>query len=140
MTILAPIRKPGNRQGEIRNEKRVRSRANYRTYQCEFHDPTVNGYSVCAYEPACDGKVHAGTVKRPALKIISFNIRHGGGSRVTRIEEAIAGHAPDVVVLPEFRNNPAGATLRSWLAAQGHVHQSAGTTLLPAHNSVLVAS
>ena len=91
-------------------------------------------------KPGKRGAVHGGMAKRQALKIISFNIRHGGGSRITRIQEAIASHAADLVVLPEFRNNPTGATLRSWLTTAGNVHQAAGNTLAPAHNSVLVAS
>lgn len=74
------------------------------------------------------------------MKLVSFNIRHGGGSRITRIQEVIAGHAPDVLILPEYRNNPAGQTLRGWLTQFGHVHQAAGMTEQPAHNSVFVSS
>jgi exodeoxyribonuclease-3 len=74
------------------------------------------------------------------MKFLSFNIRHGGGSRVERIQQVIAGHAPDVLVLPEFRNNPAGEKLRSWLRTFGHVEQSVPATELPGHNSVLLSS
>jgi exodeoxyribonuclease III len=74
------------------------------------------------------------------MRFVSFNIRHGGGSRVERIQNVIAGHEPDVLVLPEFRNNAAGAALRRWLEAFGHKHQAAPKTEAPAHNSVLVSS
>src|SRR4051812_33629767 len=74
------------------------------------------------------------------MKVLSFNIRHGGGSRVERIQRAIASHAPDLVVLPEFRNNAAGKILREWLTSFGHHSQAAGTTAAPVQNSVLLAS
>jgi exonuclease III len=73
-------------------------------------------------------------------RLLSFNIRHGGGKRIAQIQDVIAGHSPDILILPEFRNNPAGAALRTWLREFGHVHQAAGETELPAHNSVLVSS
>lgn len=74
------------------------------------------------------------------MKFVAFNIRHGGGSRVEKIQHAIASHNPDVLILPEYRNNSAGATLRRWLATFGHVHQVAPATDLPTHNSVLVSA
>jgi exodeoxyribonuclease-3 len=74
------------------------------------------------------------------VKLVAFNIRHGGGSRVGRIQEVIAGHDPDFLILPEYRNNPSGASLRKWLIGFGHIHQAAGITNLPAHNSVLVSA
>ena len=54
------------------------------------------------------------------MRILSGNIRHGGGSRIGRIQEVISGHSPDVLVLPEFRNNPAGDSLRDWLKTYEH--------------------
>ena len=74
------------------------------------------------------------------MKFVAFNIRHGGGSRIEKIQRVIADHNPDVLILPEFRNNAAGASLRGWLESFGHVHQAAGVTTAPAHNSVLVSS
>jgi exodeoxyribonuclease-3 len=74
------------------------------------------------------------------MRFVSFNIRHGGGSRVEKIEQVIAGHDPDVLILPEFRHNPAGAALRQWLKRFGHIHQAAPATELPTHNSVLVTA
>ena len=74
------------------------------------------------------------------MRLVAFNIRHGGGSRIARIQAVIAGHAPDVLILPEYRNNGAGEALRRWLADFGHGHQAAGLTELPAQNTVLVSS
>jgi exonuclease III len=74
------------------------------------------------------------------MKILSWNIRQGGGSRLDRIEKVIEGHRPDVLILPEFRNNPAGTQLRRWLTGVGHVHQASGETRQPKDNTVLLAS
>jgi exodeoxyribonuclease-3 len=59
---------------------------------------------------------------------------------VQRIQDVIRGHEPDILILPEFRNNVAGATLREWLAEFGHRHQAVPATELPAQNTVLVSS
>jgi exodeoxyribonuclease III len=74
------------------------------------------------------------------VKLVSFNIRHGGGSRIARIQETISAHDPDVLIVPEFRNNPAGASLRRGLLEWGHPHQAAGITAKPGENSVLITS
>jgi exodeoxyribonuclease-3 len=74
------------------------------------------------------------------MKLVSWNIRQGGGSRLDRIQEVIRHHQPDILVLPEFRNNPAGSTLREWLSEYGLVHQAAGKTAQPKDNTVLLAS
>jgi hypothetical protein len=74
------------------------------------------------------------------MRILSWNIRRGGGSRLERIQGVIAGHNPDVLVLPEFRNNPAGDALRDWLAKFGHHHIIAPPTEAPAHNTVLLSA
>src|SRR5688572_19579448 len=93
-------------------------------------------------EPAARAWFNAGRIRSTIslVKLVAFNIRHGGGSRIARIQDVIAGHAPDVLIVPEFRNNPAGTALRNWLTAFGHVHQAAGVTDLPAHNTVLVTA
>jgi exodeoxyribonuclease III len=74
------------------------------------------------------------------MKILSWNIRHGGGSRVIRIQTVIAAHQPDILVLSEFRNNLAGANLRHWLGEFGHKFQAAGNTKAPTENALLVSS
>src|SRR4051812_8619510 len=74
------------------------------------------------------------------MKVYSWNIRHGGEKKIPQIEEVIAKRDPDVLVVPEFRNNSAGESLREWLRTINHHHQSAGTTGLPQKNTVLLSS
>jgi len=46
------------------------------------------------------------------LKILSWNIRQGGGSRINKIVNAILNEKADIVVLSEYRNNDSGMRLR----------------------------
>jgi len=73
------------------------------------------------------------------VKILAWNIRQGGGSRSTDITEAIIRHQPDIAVLSEFRNNPAGQYIRTKLLTTGYFYQ------YPSHqdtrkNGVLIVS
>ena len=43
------------------------------------------------------------------MRIVSWNIRAGGGRRIARIADQIARWAPDVVALSEFRATPPSA-------------------------------
>jgi exodeoxyribonuclease-3 len=52
------------------------------------------------------------------MKLLSWNIQHGGGTRLPRIIQAIISHEPDVIILTEFRNRP-GAELCAKLKAAG---------------------
>jgi exonuclease III len=59
------------------------------------------------------------------VKILAVNIR-AGGSRAT-IEAMVARcleHAPDCIVLSEFRDNPVGARVRALLLEGGFAHQA----------------
>lgn len=58
------------------------------------------------------------------LRIISLNVRHGGGSRVDAIAAALASHEADVLVLPEYRANGPGARLMVLLDRLGFCHQA----------------
>jgi hypothetical protein len=51
------------------------------------------------------------------MKLLSWNIQHGGGSRIDRIADAIITQ-PDVIALSEFRTRP-GAVLCAKLTAAG---------------------
>ncbi len=63
---------------------------------------------------------------REPVKILSWNIRSGGGARTQRIVHAILRHAPTVAVLTEYR--PSGsAQLLAALAGEGFVHQALTT-------------
>ena len=55
---------------------------------------------------------------------MTLNVDHGGGPRVPAITTALLRHAPDVVVVTEFRGNDAGARLLRRLAAGGLTFQA----------------
>jgi exonuclease III len=75
------------------------------------------------------------------MRIVSWNIRAGGGRRVAGIAAQIARWAPDVVALSEFRATPPSAALGAALTGQGLGHQlSTASTRLPHVNSLLIAS
>jgi exonuclease III len=46
---------------------------------------------------------------RTDLRLLSWNIRHGGGHRAEAIAAAIAAHAPDIAILCEYREGPSSA-------------------------------
>lgn len=73
------------------------------------------------------------------VRLLCWNIRHGGGFRIARIHAAIRSYRADIVVLTEFRENPSGLLLRESLAADGLVFQ---VTSQPPHrtNGVLIAA
>ena len=53
------------------------------------------------------------------VRLLVWNIRHGGGERTARIVEFLEEQRPDVVVLTEFRDNRRGEAIREWLANEG---------------------
>ena len=57
------------------------------------------------------------------IKILSWNIRQGGGSRISAILAFLRKADADVLVLSEFRNNARGVTLRSELMKSGYRYQ-----------------
>ena len=75
------------------------------------------------------------------MRIVSWNIRAGGGVRGERIAKQLERWRPAVVVLCEFRGTPPSRAVASHLARLGLVHQrSAVARDLPAKNALLVAS
>ena len=75
------------------------------------------------------------------MRIVSWNIRAGGGRRAAGIADQIARWAPDVVALSEFRATPPSAELARALSRQGLLHQlSTASARLPHLNSLLIAS
>ncbi len=52
------------------------------------------------------------------MRILSWNIQHGGGSRIPRIVEEISAYDPDVVALTEYRATP-GAVLCDAMKERG---------------------
>ena len=55
--------------------------------------------------------------------ILSWNIRQGGGSRLTKIVKSIEELKPEVVALSEYRNNKSGIQLRTSLLRLGYRYQ-----------------
>jgi len=58
---------------------------------------------------------------RRRMRLLSWNIQHGGGSRVARIIDALASHDPDVIALSEYRTRP-GVAICAALASRGWLH------------------
>jgi exodeoxyribonuclease-3 len=75
------------------------------------------------------------------MRIVSWNIRAGGGRRVAGIEAQLRRWQPDVVALCEFRATPPSDWLAAALATNGLLYQysTAGSHALNA-NALLVAS
>jgi exonuclease III len=73
------------------------------------------------------------------MRLVTLNLRHGGGRRMPALLQALLGHVPDVLVLTEHRHNAASALLREGLGAAGLCHQIASHEG-PRVNHLLVAS
>ena len=73
------------------------------------------------------------------MRILTWNIRHGGRSRAERLLKSLEAHNPDVVVLTEFRNNDCGLQIRQRLESFG-LRQQSGSYAAPSINAVLVAA
>ena len=73
------------------------------------------------------------------MRLLAWNIRQGGGSRLPRIADALKRHDADIVVLSEYRGGPSAPRLVTALNALGYRH---ATTLVPppSRNGVLVAA
>ena len=72
------------------------------------------------------------------MKLIAWNIQHGGGSRIERICAAVAAHNPDVIAFSEFRTKP-GRRIVETLAEAGWTH-SAGSAPAGSDNGICVVS
>ena len=73
------------------------------------------------------------------LKILSWNIQQGGGSRVKSILDFLAKQAAQIIILSEFRNNKSGTFIRTKLLEKGYHFQLVSLTSSDT-NSVLIAS
>ena len=73
------------------------------------------------------------------MRLLAWNIRQGGGSRLPAIGEALARHEADVLVLSEYRGGDSALRLREMLSRLGYPYV---TTLLPppGKSGVLVAA
>jgi exodeoxyribonuclease III len=73
------------------------------------------------------------------MRILAWNIRQGGGSRLSRIVAALATHHADVLVISEYRGGDSGARLRAALREAGYTHASTARPP-PGGNGVLIAA
>jgi hypothetical protein len=74
-----------------------------------------------------------------ALRILAWNIRQGGGTRLAAIIAALARHEADVAAISEYRGGDSAYRLREALTASGYPHH---TGLVPpiGKNGVLIAA
>lgn len=73
------------------------------------------------------------------MRLLTLNIRHGGGTRQRELTAFLAATEADVVVLTEYRANDVGLALRTAMREQGLQFQEASCND-PKVNSVCVAS
>ncbi len=73
------------------------------------------------------------------MKIVSWNIQQGGGTRADSIVQSLLAHKADFIILSEFRNNPSGQLIRIRLLMDGFIFQSPSTEDKET-NGVLIAS
>jgi exodeoxyribonuclease III len=73
------------------------------------------------------------------MRLLAWNIRQGGGSRLARIADALARHEADILVLSEYRGGEAAGRLRAALALLGYGYATA-VTPPPGRSGVLVAA
>jgi exonuclease III len=75
------------------------------------------------------------------MRVVSWNIRAGGGVRIGAIADQLGRWAPDVVALSEFRGTQPSAALARALGERGLSHQLCTASVgLPRVNALLVAS
>ena len=74
------------------------------------------------------------------MKILSWNILHGGGKRAPKILDIIAKEDPDIVTLQEFRHGSSKQILLDGLKQIGLDEQYVPDTNSARDNSVIIAS
>ena len=75
-----------------------------------------------------------------SIKILSWNILHGGGKRALNIIDAIKKENPDIVTLQEFRHGSSKQVLLDGLASIGLDEQYVPETTSARDNSIIIAS
>jgi len=73
------------------------------------------------------------------LKILSWNIQQGGGSRTLKIISYIINSRSEIIILSEFKQNDNGTKIRTALLKAGFWHQAASHAPR-GENGVLLAS
>jgi exodeoxyribonuclease III len=72
-----------------------------------------------AVEDAAAIREQSSEMARPPFKLISLNVRNGGGTRVAAICQFLGRHKPDVIVLTEWRESTSGRNFIAWIESQG---------------------
>lgn len=73
------------------------------------------------------------------MRVVSLNVRHGGGTRISAIVEWVRACAPDIAVFPEWRANKSSAALKEALEELGFKTDSAVRSL-PRSNGLMIAA
>jgi exonuclease III len=73
------------------------------------------------------------------LKIVSWNIQQGGGSRTLKIISYLLNSHAEIIVLNEYKHNDNGIKIRTALLRAGYLHQ-ASSHAPSGDNGVLLAS
>ena len=73
------------------------------------------------------------------MRLLAWNIRQGGGSRLARIADALSRHEADILVLSEYRGGEAAVRLRAAIETLGYRY---ATPLAPppGRSGVLIAA
>jgi len=73
------------------------------------------------------------------MRIILLNVRHGGGQRAEKLLDWLTSPSPDLVVIPEWRNNTPGGVIKRSFEARGYLVATQCVSAMRA-NGVLVAA
>ena len=73
------------------------------------------------------------------MRLLAWNIRQGGGTRLPAIAGALARHEADILVISEYRGGDSASRLREALTGLGYSHQS-DLAPPPGKNGVLIAA
>jgi len=73
------------------------------------------------------------------MRIILLNVRHGGGQRAQKLLDWLTSPSPDLVVLPEWRDNESGGVIKEGFEARGYYVATACASVMRS-NGVLVAA
>lgn len=73
------------------------------------------------------------------MRIITWNLQHGGGKRIGRFCDALETYDADLLVLTEYRHNKVSEKLHAWLEGQGYRYRLAPHAS-PRKNIVLIAA
>lgn len=73
------------------------------------------------------------------MRLLSLNLRHGGGRRLEALGDWLLAQQADLLALQEYRHNAGGARLQARLEAAGYAHRLV-TGGAPRQNALLLAS